>query len=145
MAIISIFPEIWYKWFMAPAPQDHVARYADMLAAMGTEPRLRIVRLLLTAHPGGMIAGDIGTELDMPPSTLSHHLERLRREGVVKVRRERTFLWYTANADALEGLLQFLFAECCTRCCAVDPARITAELTNSGAGRPKPSVEESSS
>ena len=104
---------------MPPTAQDHVARYADMLAAMGTEPRLRIVRLLLTVHPTGMIAGDIGTELDMPPSTLSHHLERLKREGVVKVRRERTFLWYTANADALEDLLQFLFAECCTRCCAV--------------------------
>jgi DNA-binding transcriptional ArsR family regulator len=114
---------------MPSATQDQVARYADMLAAMGTEPRLRIVRLLLAAHPTGMIAGDIGNELDIAPSTLSHHLERLRREGVVRVRRERTFLWYTANADALEDLLQFLFAECCTRCCAVDPARITAEFT----------------
>jgi DNA-binding transcriptional ArsR family regulator len=102
-----------------------------MLAAMATEPRLRIVRLLLTAHPGGMIAGDIGTELDIAPSTLSHHLERLKREGVVKVRRERTFLWYTANADVLEDLLQFLFAECCTRCNAIDPARLTATISRS--------------
>lgn len=130
---------------MPPAPQDHVARYADMLAAMGTAPRLRIVRLLLTAHPTGMIAGDIGTELDIAPSTLSHHLERLRREGVVKVRRDRTFLWYTANADALEDLLQFLFAECCTRCCAVDPARITAEVTRLKSQGTRPTVEESSS
>jgi DNA-binding transcriptional ArsR family regulator len=113
------------------APQDHVARYADMLAAMGTEPRLRVLRLLLTAHPDGMIAGDIATELDMAPSTLSHHLERLKREGVVKVRRERTFLWYMANPDALEDLLQFLFAECCTRCGAVDPLRVTAKNSQS--------------
>lgn len=129
---------------MPLAAQDHVARYADMLAAMGTEPRLRIVRLLLTAHPTGMIAGAIGTELDMAPSTLSHHLERLKREGVVKVRRERTFLWYTANADALEDLLQFLFAECCTRCRAVDPSRITAEVTKPRS-HGRPTVEESSS
>ena len=64
---ISIFVEIWYNPVMASAAEDHVARYADMLAAMGTEPRLRIVRLLLTAHPTGMIAGDIGTELDIAP------------------------------------------------------------------------------
>jgi DNA-binding transcriptional ArsR family regulator len=106
-----------------------------MLAAMGTKPRLRIVRLLLTAHPGGMIAGDIATELDMAPSTLSHHLERLKREGVVKVRRERTFLWYMANADVLEDLLQFLFAECCTRCSAVDPARLTVTVSEAGVHR----------
>jgi DNA-binding transcriptional ArsR family regulator len=137
--------EIWYKYLVPPAAQDHIARYADMLAAMGTEPRLRIVRLLLAAHPTGMIAGDIGTELHIAPSTLSHHLERLKREGVVKVRRERTFLWYTANADALEDLLQFLFAECCTRCCAVDPARITAEVTRPKSQGTRPTSEESSS
>ncbi|MBI4888534.1 MAG: helix-turn-helix transcriptional regulator [Acidobacteria bacterium] len=95
-----------------------------MLAAMGTEPRLRIVRLLLSAHPAGLIAGDIGGELDIAPSTLSHHLERLRREGIVHVQRKGTFLRYTANAETLEDLLRFLFAECCTRCCAIDPARI---------------------
>ena len=102
---------------------DTVARYADMLSALGAEPRLRIVRLLLAAHPAGMIAGDIGAELDIAPSTLSHHLDRLKREAVVKVRREGTFLWYTANADGLEDLLQFLFAECCTRNCCVSPDR----------------------
>jgi DNA-binding transcriptional ArsR family regulator len=103
---------------------EHVTRYADMLAAMGAEARLRIVRLLLAAHPAGMIAGDIGAELEIAGSTLSHHLDRLKREGVVKVRREGTFLWYTANTEALEELLQFLFAECCTRSCACDPEKI---------------------
>ena len=106
---------------------ETVARFADMLAAMGAEPRLRIVRLLLAAHPTGMIAGDIGTELEIAPSTLSHHLDRLKREEVVKVRREGTFLRYTANAEVLEDLLQFLFAECCTRnCCVSSDAFVTA-------------------
>jgi len=124
---------------------DPVTRYADMLGAMGTEPRLRIVRLLLTAHPTGMIAGDISSELDIAPSTLSHHLERLRREDVVKVRRDGTFLWYTANAESLEALLQFLFAECCSRCCAVNPARITAAVSEPNTGGRRADVEESSS
>lgn len=113
---------------MKPDAEATIARYADMMAAMGTEPRLRMVRLLLATHPKGMAAGEIGTELDIPPSTLSHHLDRLKRESVVNVRREGTFLWYTANAEALEGLLQFLFAECCTRNCACDPAHVTRSM-----------------
>jgi DNA-binding transcriptional ArsR family regulator len=102
----------------------NVARYADMFAAMGTESRLRIMRLLLSAHPEGMIAGDIGAELDIPPSTLSHHLDKLKNEDLVNVRRESTFLWYSVNADALEELLGFLYAECCTRNKAVEPQAI---------------------
>ena len=116
---------------MAAVAPDKVSHYADMLAAMGAEPRLRIVRLLLSAHPAGMIAGDIGTELDIAPSTLSHHLDKLKREEVVTVRREGTFLWYTANAESLEDLLQFLFAECCTRNCCVSSDRF---LTATGHG-----------
>ena len=91
------------------------ARYADMLSAMGTEPRLRIVRLLLSAHPEGMVVGEIGSELDIPSSTLSHHLEKLKNEDLVRVRREGTYLWYSANTEALQELLGFLYAECCTR------------------------------
>lgn len=105
--------------------EDEVARYADMLAAMGAEPRLRVVRLLLEAHPTGLIAGDLSAELDIMPSTLSHHLDRLKRENVVTVRREGTFLWYTANTEALEKLLQFLFVECCTRSTAISIDRLT--------------------
>jgi ArsR family transcriptional regulator len=101
-----------------------VARFADMLSAMGTEPRLRIVRLLLAAHPEGMVVGDIGTELGIPSSTLSHHLEKLKNESLVKVRREGTFLWYSANTLALQELLGFLYAECCTRNKAIEPQRI---------------------
>jgi|SRR5450755_81034 ArsR family transcriptional regulator len=99
-------------------------RYADMFAAMGTEPRLKIVRLLLKAHPEGMVVGEIGNDLGIPNSTLSHHLEKLKHENLVKVRREGTFLWYSANAEALQDLLGFLYAECCTRNKAIEPQKI---------------------
>src|SRR5215475_7109618 len=101
-----------------------ITRYADMLAAMGTEPRLRIMQLLLTAHPEGLVVGDIGSELEIPNSTLSHHLEKLKHEGLVEVRREGTFLWYSANTGALQELLSFLYAECCTRNNVVEPKKI---------------------
>jgi ArsR family transcriptional regulator len=103
---------------------EQVARYADMLSAMGTEPRLRIMQLLLSAHPEGLVVGDIQAELDIPNSTLSHHLEKLKTEGLVEVRRESTFLRYTADTEALQELLQFLYAECCTRNKAVAPQSI---------------------
>jgi DNA-binding transcriptional ArsR family regulator len=103
---------------------EHVAKFADMLSAMGTEPRLRIMQLLLSAHPDGLVVGDIQAELDIPNSTLSHHLEKLKNEELVKVRRESTFLRYMANTEALEQLLQFLYAECCTRNKAVKPQNI---------------------
>jgi DNA-binding transcriptional ArsR family regulator len=101
-----------------------VAKFADMLSAMGTEPRLRIMQLLLSAHPDGLVVGDIQSELDIPNSTLSHHLEKLKNEELVNVRRESTFLRYTANTEALQELLQFLYAECCTRNKAVKPQNI---------------------
>ena len=111
---------------MARVSQDDVIRYADMLAAMGTEPRLRIMRLLLSAHPQGMVVGEIQEELEISPSTLSHHLEKLKNEGLVTVRREGTFLWYSANVKGLEDLLGFLYAECCTRNRAIEPQKIVA-------------------
>jgi ArsR family transcriptional regulator len=103
---------------------EQVAKYADMFSAMGTEPRLRIMQLLLSAHPGGMIVGEIQNELGIPNSTLSHHLDKLKSEDLVAVRRESTFLRYTANTDALEELLGFLYAECCTRNQAIEPEAI---------------------
>jgi len=101
-----------------------VAKYADMLSAMGTEPRLRIMQLLLSAHPEGLVVGDIQSELEIPNSTLSHHLDKLRTEDLVEVKREGTFLRYTANTEALQELLQFLYAECCTRNKALKPQDI---------------------
>jgi ArsR family transcriptional regulator, arsenate/arsenite/antimonite-responsive transcriptional repressor len=105
-------------------PAETVARYADMFSAIGTEPRLRIMQLLLSAHPDGLVVGEIQEDLDIPNSTLSHHLDKLRNEGLVNVRRESTFLRYTANTEALQELLQFLYAECCTRNRALKPQAI---------------------
>ena len=112
-------PYFQYYRNMSRAPEsasaDQVARYADMFSAMGTEPRLRIMRLLLSAHPEGMIPSDISSELEIPASSLSHHLDKLKNETLVSVRRDSKFLWYTANTAALRELIQFLYAECCTR------------------------------
>jgi ArsR family transcriptional regulator, arsenate/arsenite/antimonite-responsive transcriptional repressor len=81
---------------------EQVAKYADMFSAMGTEPRLRIMQLLLSAHPDGLVVSDIQSELDIPNSTLSHHLDKLKNEELV----------------------QFLYVECCTRNKAVRPQNI---------------------
>ena len=107
------------------AAAESVTRYADMMSAMGAEPRLRIMRLLLSAHPGGLVVGEIADELGIPGSTLSHHLEKLKNEDLVDVQREGTFLRYSANAEALKELLAFLYAECCARSSAVEPESIT--------------------
>jgi ArsR family transcriptional regulator, arsenate/arsenite/antimonite-responsive transcriptional repressor len=99
-----------------PSPSkasERVAKYADMFSAMGTEPRLRIMQLLLSAHPEGLVVGDIQAEL-----------EKLKTEGLVEIQRQGTFLRYTANTGALQELLQFLYAECCTRNKAVRPEQI---------------------
>jgi DNA-binding transcriptional ArsR family regulator len=109
---------------MEMSTADSTARYADMLAALGSEPRLRIVRLLLAAHPDGMVAGDIQAETGISASTLSHHLEKLRHEGLVVMKRERTFLRYTANTAALREVLDFLYAECCSRSQTISPEEI---------------------
>ena len=105
-------------------PELAISRFARMLSAMGTEPRLRIVRLLLNAHPTGLVVNEIAQELDIANSTLSHHLDKLRNEGLVSVQREGTYLRYTANTAGLEELLGFLYAECCTRNKAVEPKKI---------------------
>src|SRR5271154_6411301 len=108
----------------AARASDQVARYADMFSAMGTEPRLRIMQALLSAHPEGLVVGDIQEELEIPNSTLSHHLEKLKSEGLANVQRESTFLRYTANTEGLQELLRFLYAECCTRNRALKPKEI---------------------
>jgi len=111
--------------YAVTAPDNNdVARFADMLAALGAETRLRIVRLLLQAHPEGLIVGEIGGELGVSPSTLSHHLEKLKHEGLVSAKRESTYQRYRANTGALQEILSFLFAECCTRSKAINPRKI---------------------
>jgi ArsR family transcriptional regulator, arsenate/arsenite/antimonite-responsive transcriptional repressor len=97
-----------------------------MFAAMGAEPRLRIMQLLLAAHPKGLVVGDIQDELEIPASTLSHHLDKLKNEDLVRVRRDGTFLWHTANTESLHEILSFLYAECCTRNQAIEPGELAS-------------------
>jgi len=127
-SLVDAFPYFCNHGTMTTASarkaSDKIAKYADMFSAMGTEARLRIIQLLLSAHPDGMVVGEIQEELDIPNSTLSHHLDKLRMEDLVNVKRESTFLRYTANTDALQEVLQFLYAECCTRNKAVKPEQI---------------------
>ena len=108
-----------------PSP-ELITRYADMFSAIGTAPRLRIMRLLLSAHPDGLVVGDIASDLEIPCSTLSHHLEKLKNEDLVTVHREGTYLRYSANTEALRELLGFLYAECCTRNRAIAPEEIVS-------------------
>jgi ArsR family transcriptional regulator len=103
---------------------EAIIRYADMFAAMGTESRLRIMQLLLSAHPDGMVVGEIQSELGISASTLSHHLDKLKNEDLVTVNREGTFLRCTVNTETLQELLTFLYAECCTRSKAIKPEKI---------------------
>jgi ArsR family transcriptional regulator, arsenate/arsenite/antimonite-responsive transcriptional repressor len=121
-------PILYFRYYrnMTSTYSSQVTRYADMFAAMGTEARLSIMQLLMTAEPKGMVVGDIQSELEIPNSTLSHHLDKLRNEALVTVRREGTFLWYRANTNALKDLLGFLYAECCTRNHVVSPKDIVS-------------------
>jgi ArsR family transcriptional regulator len=109
---------------MRPPHPALVSRCAERFSALGAEPRLQIVRLLLAAHPAGMHAGEVQDELGIPASTLSHHLDKLKQVGLVTVRRERQFLWYAADTGALRELLGFLYEECCTRSRAVSPEAV---------------------
>jgi ArsR family transcriptional regulator, arsenate/arsenite/antimonite-responsive transcriptional repressor len=125
--ILDVILYFYYYRSMAMSRKqnaEQIARFADMLAAMGTESRLRIMQLLLSAFPDGMVVGDIASELEIPSSTLSHHLEKLKNEDLVSVRREGTYLWYSARTETLEALLGFLYAECCTRNKAIEPQKI---------------------
>ena len=103
-----------------------VTRFADMFAALGAEPRLRIMRLLLSAHPDGLVVGEIQAETGVGGSTLSHHLEKLKHHELVTTEREKAFIRYRANVGALEEVLGFLYAECCTRNKAIEPRKIAA-------------------
>lgn len=84
------------------------ARYADIFAALGSEPRLEIMRLLFAAYPGGLTVGDIQSQIKIPNSTLSHHLEKLRVEKLVNSKRDKQYLWYSAKTETIEDLLSFL-------------------------------------
>jgi len=105
---------------------NDAARFADLFAALGSESRLEVMRLLLAAYPQGLTVGEIQSQLNIPNSTLSHHLEKLRHEQLVTARRDKQWLCYSANAQTLEDLLAFLYNGCSTRDRFKEPVQTTA-------------------
>lgn len=91
--------------------ENNIAYYADLFAAMGSEPRLKIMQLLFRAYPQGIVVNEIKNQLKIPDSTLSHHLEKLRVEKLVKVEKDKQYLCYTANAETMGDLLSFFSTE----------------------------------
>ncbi|MBR8832817.1 MAG: metalloregulator ArsR/SmtB family transcription factor [Stigonema ocellatum SAG 48.90 = DSM 106950] len=108
------------------------ARYADIFAALGSEPRLEIMRLLFAVYPEGMTVGEIQEKLKIPNSTLSHHLEKLRNEELVNSRKEKQFLWYSANAETMEDLLSFLSTGKSRHNSTLEPAKNTSKQEEEG-------------
>lgn len=97
---------------------------AAAFAALGQPTRLQIVRLLLSAYPQGLPAGEIQQELGLTASTLSHHLDKLRQVGIISATKDRQWIWYRARSEVLRNLIDFLFEECCTRNQVIDAAEM---------------------
>lgn len=95
-------------------------RHAAQLSALGHPVRLSILRFVVQGGPDGTTAGDIQGHVDIPASTLSHHLKRLVEAGMLTTRGEGTFHYYAPDLTALRGLTDYLWEDCCKRgksCC----------------------------
>ncbi len=88
-------------------------KHAAQLAALGSAPRLAILRKLVQGDEGGTAVGELQAKLDIPWSTLSHHLERLASAGLIKARPEGKFIFYRAEYSALRTLTDYLWEDCC--------------------------------
>jgi ArsR family transcriptional regulator, arsenate/arsenite/antimonite-responsive transcriptional repressor len=86
---------------------------ADQLAALGSQVRLAILRFVVQGDPEGTVVGEIQEKLDIPWSTLSHHLDRLSSAGLLKSRRDGKFVFYRADFRALRALTDYLWEDCC--------------------------------
>lgn len=83
------------------------------LSSIAQEARLEIFRLLVQAGLEGMPAGSIGESLEIPASTLSFHLKELSHAGLINSRQVSRFIYYSANYEAMNGLLAYLTENCC--------------------------------
>src|SRR5215470_15459233 len=83
------------------------------LAALAQETRLAVFRLLVEAGPPGLTPGLIAGKLELPSATLSFHLKELAHAGLIKARQESRFIHYSANFDAMNGLIAYLTENCC--------------------------------
>lgn len=86
---------------------------ALLLSQMGNVTRLKIIRLLVRAGGEGLTVGDIQQKLDVPGSTLSHHLSHLKNVGLIQQNREATVLRCSVHFDKIQQIVQFLTEECC--------------------------------
>jgi len=92
---------------------DSLVRHAEQLSALGHPVRLQILRFVVQAGQRGASAGDIQAKLDVPASTLSHHLKRLVQCGLLQAHGEGTFNYYTADYGSLRKLTAYLWESCC--------------------------------
>jgi DNA-binding transcriptional ArsR family regulator len=92
-----------------------VEQHAEQLGALGHAARLSILRYVVQGDPEGTAAGEIQSKLDIPASTLSHHLDRLASAGLLLSRREGTFIYYRADYEQLRILTDFIWEDCCKR------------------------------
>lgn len=83
------------------------------LAALAQDTRLAVFRQLVEVGPDGVTVGRIGEALDIPPATLSFHLKELSHAGLISSRQESRFVWYSANYEAMNGLIAYLTENCC--------------------------------
>jgi|SRR5690625_748615 len=83
--------------------------------ALASELRLEIVKLLVQFGEDGLVAGEVSTQLGIPPNNLSFHLKTLVHAGLVSVEQEGRFQRYRANTSALMRLVEYLMAECCEK------------------------------
>jgi ArsR family transcriptional regulator len=95
-------------------------QHAEQLSALGHPARLAILRFVVQGGSNGTPAGEIQEHVDLPASTLSHHLKRLSTAGLLRTRNEGTFVFYSADYEALKALTNYLWEDCCKRgrgCC----------------------------
>jgi ArsR family transcriptional regulator, arsenate/arsenite/antimonite-responsive transcriptional repressor len=88
-------------------------RHAEQLSALGHPVRLAVLRFVVQSGASGAAAGEIQAHVDVPASTLSHHLKRLTDAALLKTRSEGTFHYYSADYSALRTLTDYLWEDCC--------------------------------
>jgi ArsR family transcriptional regulator len=90
-------------------------RHAEQLSALGHPVRLKILRFVVQAGGRGAAAGEIQTHVDLPASTLSHHLKRLVDAGLMTTTPDGTYQYYAAEYAALRSLTDYLWEDCCKK------------------------------
>ena len=82
--------------------------------SLSSSVRLDVYRLLIRNAPDGLVAGEIGAALSVPPTNLSFHLKALTQSGLLTVVQEGRFLRYRANHPLMQDLIGYLTDECCS-------------------------------